>query len=75
MTVSDFCLHETKTGELVVILDAGYIVCTAWIDIEDLFMLDPQIARKRVMKDEWGTLKITDKDGNRVEIPCHNIYT
>ena len=75
MTVGEFCLNETQVGELVAILVDGWIACTTWINAENLFILDTQIDCKHVVRAEWGYIKITDKNGENVEIPCHKVYT
>lgn len=51
MTVREFCLHQTRVGELVVIRDCGYIKHEVWIDYEDIFVLDKRYAKKEVKKD------------------------
>ena len=73
MTVGEFCLHHTQVGELVVIRDCGYIRHCAWIDAEDIFMLNSRVAQSEVKKDEWGELRITTEHGDRVKVPCHYI--
>ena len=73
MTVREFCLRKTQVGELCVIRDCGYIVATVWIDIEDLFRMDTEVANMKVKSDEWGTLSITTEHGDRLQIPCHYI--
>lgn len=73
MTLSDFCYGHTKVGELVVVRDAGYVVATAYIDAEDLFALNPQLAARQVAKDEWGRLEVTTEHGDRIAVPCHYV--
>lgn len=73
MTVRDFCRHETQPLELCVIRDSGYIICTAWIDYEDLFVLPKSIRNEKVKHTEWGHLSIREKCGSQVEVPCHYI--
>lgn len=75
MTVREFCRTKTAATELCVICDGGWRVGYAWIDYEDIFRLPESLANKPVKSDEWGTLPIVDKDGNKMEIPAHYIYT
>ena len=50
MTVIEYCRHETKVHELVIIREGGYERCVAYIDCEDLFRLPPDIAHADVIK-------------------------
>lgn len=74
-TVSEFCRMKTQATELCALCDGGWIVATVWIDYEDIFRLPESLANKPVKSDEWGTLPIVDKDGNKMKIPVHLIYT
>ena len=39
MTVIQYCRHEAKWRELVIIRKGGWVTCSAYIDHEDLFRL------------------------------------
>lgn len=73
MTVREFCRHKTQALELCVIRDSGWIVHSVWIDYEDIFVLSSKYENKEVIKDEWGTIPIVDKNGNKIDVPCHYI--
>lgn len=73
ITVREFCYHKTKALELCVIRNAGWVEDCIYIDYEDLFVLSDKYADKEVKNVEWGTITIVDKDGNKMEIPCHYI--
>ena len=73
MTVREFCRHKTQALELCVIRDSGWIVHSVWIDYEDIFVLSSKYENKEVIKDEWGTIPIVDKNGNKINVPCHYI--
>lgn len=73
ITVGSFCLKKTRATELCIIRDQGYIVAAAWIDYEDIFLLPKQVIDKKVLSDEWGTIKIVDEYGKAISIPCHYI--
>lgn len=75
MTVREFLRKRTNVSELCVVKYAGYIVMTAWIDCEDLFALNDDIADKTVKSDTWGTIRIRNHEGNVVEVDCHYINT
>lgn len=75
MTVQQFLLHHTQVGELCVIRDGGWIVATAWIDVEDLFAgyVGTGIRDRKVQSDSWGTIGVYDKNGQQTRVPCHYI--
>jgi len=73
MTLSDFCYEHTQVGELVVVRDEGYVVTTAYIDVEDLFSLNPRLSQREVIKDEWGRIDVTTEHGDKVAMPCHYV--
>lgn len=73
MTVREFCRHKTQALELCIIRESGWIVHSVWIDYEDIFVLSNQYENKEVIKDEWGTILIVDKNGNKIDVPCHYI--
>ena len=37
MTVFEYCRHEAKWRDLVIIRKGGWVTCSAYIDHEDLF--------------------------------------
>lgn len=75
MTLKEFLLTKTKSCELCVIRDSGYIVATIWIDNEDLFQrnLPPQLGKQEVWQDRWGVLPVMYDDGFKRNIGCHYI--
>ena len=73
MTVREFCYYNTKALELCVIRNHGWIEDCVYIDYEDLFVLSDKYADKEVKSTEWGTITIVNKNGNKMEIPCHYI--
>mgnify|MGYP004516723225 CR=1 FL=1 len=73
MDVREFCLKKTQAEELCVFRDKGYIIGATWIDHEDLFTMSNSIKDKKVKSDEWGTLTVTTKHGDKIDVPCHYI--
>lgn len=73
MTVNEFCRKKTQALELCAIRDCGYIIQAVWIDYEDLFEMAGSLRYKEVKSDEWGTIPIVTKHGDRIEIPYHYI--
>lgn len=73
MTIGEFCLHHTQVGELCVFRDAGYIVGSTWIDIEDLFAIPDRIRNAEMKSHSWGTISITTEHGDKLGVPCHYI--
>lgn len=73
MTLREYLLHETESGELCVIRDSGYIVEAAYIDHEDLFIGSINHADKIVQNTEWGFLEIYVPGNPRQAIPVHYI--
>ena len=70
MTVIEYCLHETKVHELVIIREYGYERCVAYIDCEDLFRLPPDYAHADVIGSFYGHIKVLDHRGAYVSVPC-----
>ena len=73
MNLRTFLLKQTNAKELCVIREDGWIVATCWIDYEDLFCIPPQLAKKTVKDNTWGTLSIVNMDNKAQDIPCHYI--
>lgn len=73
MTVKEFCTKKTQIGELCVFRNSGWIIGATWIDSEDLFTMSNDIKNKKVKSDEWGTLTVRTKHGNKTNVPCHYI--
>lgn len=73
MTVREFLLKHTKVKELCVVRDSGYILMTACIDYEDLFVINNNIGSKIVKYDTWGTIPIRNRNGSRIDVDCHYI--
>lgn len=70
MTVIEYCLHETKVHELVIIREDGYERCVAYIDCEDLFRLPPDIAHADVIGSCRARIKVLDHQDAYVIVPC-----
>lgn len=70
MTVIEYCRHETKVHELVIIREGGYERCVAYIDCEDLFRLPPDIAHADVIDFSRDHIKVLDHQGTYVSVPC-----
>ena len=73
MTVKEFLLKHTEVKELCVIRDSGYIIMTVWIDYEDLFATNNDVAKKIVKSDSWGMIPILNHNGNTIYVDCHYI--
>ena len=75
MKLGEFLLKKTQSLELCVIRDCGWIVASYYIDHEDLFdrYVDNGLGNMEVKGDEWGTINITLKKGDVIQIPCHYI--
>lgn len=73
MTVMNFLLKETRPFEFCVIREGGWIVATAWIDIEDRFRIDEKIGKKEVISHNWGLLMTVDRNGDTKFVECHFI--
>lgn len=73
--LEDFLLNETEARTLCFITENGYIISTAFIDYEDLFIhhVDPKLLKKEVKESKWEALPIVNSDGNSVLIPCLSI--
>lgn len=72
-TLMDFLLYHTQCYELCVIRDQGWIIFTVWIDNEDIFKIPEGYSNKQVLDDRFGTLPITNEDGERQYINVHYI--
>lgn len=70
MTVIEYCRHETKVHELVIIREGGYERCVAYIDYEDLFRLPPDIAHADVIDSSRDHIKVLDHQDAYVIVPC-----
>lgn len=75
MLLEDFLLKEVKAKTLCSITENGYIISTAYIDYEDLFIhyVNPELLKKEVKESKWGRLNIVNRYGNSVSIPCLSI--
>ena len=75
MKLGEFLLHKTNTMELCAITDGGWVVATAWIDHEDLFMryIPTNLASKPVKRDYWDYLTIVNENNTSIKIPFHFI--
>lgn len=73
MTLREFLRTQTRALELCVIRDGGWIVATAWIDLEDLFRIDEKIGKKEVISHNWGLLMTVDRKGDTKYVECHFI--
>ena len=71
--LTDFLLHKTNALELCAITENHWIKAVCYIDHEDLFHIPPDFANRAVKSEEWNYLTIVDKDGNKMQIPCHCI--
>lgn len=70
MTVIEYCRHETKVHELVIIREGGYERCVAYIDCEDLFRLPPDINRREVIGAERSWIKLASPANGPCNAPC-----
>ena len=70
MTVIEYCRHETRVYELVIIRAGGRVRCSAYIDHEDLFRLPPSIARAEVVGEECGQIRLANREGGFEDAPC-----
>ena len=70
MTVSEYCRHEAKWRDLVIIRKGGWVTCSAYIDHEDLFRLPPSIARAEVIGEECGQIRLANREGGFEDAPC-----
>lgn len=73
ITVREFCLHHTQTGELIGIC-TPWLVHTVFIDCEDIFVIDNRYRNLKVKTDSWGTLTAVNQLGEKVKVPIHNLY-
>ena len=70
MTVIEYCLHETRVYELVIIRVSGRVRCPAYIDHEDLFRLPPDIADAEVIHSKRSYIDIATRAGGAWTAPC-----
>ena len=70
MTVRKFCMTKTDPFQLVVIRKGGWIIATAYIDVEDLFRLPSDIAQAPVADHSYGFLDVADPYGQTHSTPC-----
>ena len=70
MTVIEYCLHETRVYELVIIRVSGRVSCSAYIDHEDLFRLPPDIANAEVIHSKRSYIDIATRAGGAWSAPC-----
>lgn len=70
MTVIEYCLHETRVYELVIIRVSERVRCSAYIDHEDLFRLPPDIADAEVIHSKRGYIDIATRAGGAWTAPC-----
>ena len=73
MELREFLLRKTRVGELCMIREEGWIIASYWIDNEDLFLIHPKIAKRKVKKDQWGHIYITNNFGAQTQVVCHYI--
>jgi hypothetical protein len=73
MTVREFCRTKTKTHQLCIICDSGWIVETVWIDSEDLFRLSTSTANCEVQSTDFDELPIVTEHGDTIRVPCLRI--
>ena len=69
----DFLLYGTVCYELCVIRCDGWVVATAWIDDEDLFIrhMDQKLLDKDVLEDRWGSFRTVRDNGIPQTITAH----
>lgn len=70
MTVIEYCRTKTEVNELVIIRRAGYTTCAAYIDIEDLFRLPPDIAEAEVTDAHRGAIVVAGPANTSCYAPC-----
>ena len=70
MTVIEYCRHEAKWRELVIIRANGWVRCSAYIDHEDLLRLPPDIANAEVVGAECGWIRLANRSGGLEDTPC-----
>ena len=79
-TLRTFLLHNTQPMELCAICEGGWVVATAWIDHEDLFMIPTELMGREIDYTKWEDLTIRGKEkpdgqyGDTMKIPCRYIY-
>lgn len=69
MTVRQFLESVTEVGELVVVTRGGWPTCTVHIDIEDSFRLSADIANRKVLNSNFGTIKVTTRGPLPMDVP------
>lgn len=70
MTVIEYCRHETKVSELVIIRTGGRVRCSAYIDHEDLFRLPPDIANAEAIRSKRSCIAVATRAGGAWSAPC-----
>ena len=70
MTVIEYCREKTEVNELVIIRRAGYTICAAYIDYEDLFRLPPDIAEAEVTDAHRGAIVVAGPANTSCFAPC-----
>ena len=77
MNLKDFLLQKTKIGDLCAISDRGYLVATAYIDDEDLFIkyMNYDLLANKVVSHHYDYLNVNDENGNINQIRCIFIDT
>lgn len=70
MTVIEYCRHETRVSELVIIRAGGRVRCSAYIDHEDLFRLPSDIAEAEVIRAKRSCIDVATRAGGAWSAPC-----
>lgn len=70
MTVIEYCRHETRVSELVIIRAGGWVRSSAYIDHEDLFRLPPDIANAEVIRSKRSCIDVATRAGGAWSTPC-----
>lgn len=70
MTVSEYCRHEPKWRDLVIIRKGGWVTCSAYIDHEDLFRLPLDIAEAEVIRAKRSYIDIETHGSGAWDVPC-----
>ena len=70
MTVIEYCRHETRVYELVIIRAGGRVRCSAYIEHKNLLRLPPDIANAEVVGAERGWIRLANRSGGLEDTPC-----
>lgn len=70
MTVIQYCRHEAKWRELVIIRKGGWVTYSAYIDHEDLFRLPLDIAEAEVIRAKRSYIDIETHGSGAWGVPC-----